>query len=92
MQDAFGIAAFRSRQQVLLLESALHRDGLQASVMTTPRDVALGCGLSVRFRLEDADAVLRAIKAQRPTNLVGVYRVEPSGTRKPKLTPIAIYR
>lgn len=92
MQDTFGIAAFRSRQQVLLLESALRREGLQVSVITTPRDVALGCGLSVRFRMEDIDSVQRMIKIQRPTNLVGVYRVEPSGRGKPKLTPIAIYR
>lgn len=92
MQDAFGIAAFRSRQQVLKLESALRREGLQVSVITTPRDVALGCGLSVRFSLEDTDAVLRAIKNQHPTNLVGVYRVEPSYGRKSKLIPMALYR
>ena len=92
MQDAFGIAAFRSRQQVLKLESALRREGLQVSVITTPRDVALGCGLSVRFRLEDTAAVLRIIKSQQSTNLVGVYQVEPSVGRKSKLTPIALYR
>ncbi len=92
MQDVFGIAAFRSRQQVLLMESALRREGLPVSVITTPRDVALGCGLSVRFRMEDVSAVERVVKAQRPTNLIGIYRVEHSGRGRPQLTPIAIYR
>ena len=44
MQDQYGIAAFRSRQQVLRFEDALRREGVQTSVVTTPRAVALGCG------------------------------------------------
>ena len=92
MQESFGIAAFRSRQQVLMLESAMKKEGLNVSVITTPRDVALGCGLSVRFRMEDLNAVERLITAQRPTNLIGVYRVERAGAGKPRLTPIASYR
>lgn len=43
-EEIFGIASFRSRQQVLQLESALRRVGVPASIVTTPRDVALGCG------------------------------------------------
>ena len=92
MQEVFGIAAYRSRQQVLMLESALRRQGIPVSVITTPRDVALGCGLSVRFRMEDLDAVERIVRAQSTSNLIGLYRVEPSGRMRPKLTPIAIYR
>lgn len=92
MQEVYGIAAFRSRQQVLLLENSLRREGVGARVVTTPRDVALGCGLSVRFDMADIDRVERAIRAQRPTNLVGVYQVEHTGGGKPRLTPIAIYR
>ncbi|MGI6240249.1 MAG: DUF3343 domain-containing protein [Christensenellales bacterium] len=91
MQETFGIAAFRSRQQVLLLEAALRREGLPVSVITTPRDVALGCGLSVRFSMEDLDRVERVIAAQKPTHLVGIYRVDRIGGR-PRLSPVAIYR
>ena len=79
MEDVYGIAAFRSRQQVLFFETALRREGLAVQVITTPRDVALGCGLSVRFRIEDGPRVLRALARTRPGNLVGVYRVERRG-------------
>ena len=81
MQEIFGIAAFRSRQQVLRFEAALRREGIRAQVINTPRDVALGCGLSVRFPIEDAPQVQRVLERTRPGNLIGVYRVERSGGR-----------
>ena len=49
MNESFGLAAFRSRTQVLRMENALHRAGLSAGVIATPREIAVGCGLSVRF-------------------------------------------
>ena len=67
MQERFGIAAFRSRQQVLRLEAAL------------------GCGLSVRFEMQDAPRVLSAVNRLRPQNMIGVYDVEKTGGRA-KLT------
>ena len=45
MQSSFGIASFRSRTQVLRMESALRRAGVSVQVVSTPRDVAIGCGL-----------------------------------------------
>lgn len=40
MNDSFGLAAFRSRTQVLRMEDALHRAGLSAGVIATPREVS----------------------------------------------------
>ena len=57
MRESFGIAAFRSRQQVMRFENALRREGIFARVVTTPREVAMGCGLSVRFELNDLSRV-----------------------------------
>ena len=37
MNSSFGIAAFRSRTQVLRMEDALRRAGLSAGVISTPR-------------------------------------------------------
>ena len=37
MNPSFGIAAFRSRTQVLRMEEALRRAGLPAGVVATPR-------------------------------------------------------
>lgn len=81
MQNVYGIAAFRSRQQVLRFEDALHREGIPCGVMTTPRAVALGCGLSVRFDLDNIDRVRIVLRRENPGNLIGIYRVEYSGGR-----------
>ena len=85
MQERFGIAAFRSRQQVLKLEAALKKEGLPVRVISTPREVALGCGLSVRFETQETPRVLAAVNRLRPQNMIGVYEVENVGGRT-KLT------
>lgn len=88
MRDVYGIAAFRSRQQVLRFEDALRRAGVAAGVMTTPRAVALGCGLSVRFDLADLSRVQAVLRQENPGNLIGLYRVEQTGGR-PEIAPLA---
>ena len=81
MRDIYGVAAFRSRQQVLRFEAALNRQGIPARVVTTPRDIAMGCGLSVRFPVESLPEVRRALLTQNTSNLIGLYRAEYDGAR-----------
>ena len=81
MRDVYGVAAFRSRQQVLRFEAQLARQGVLARVVSTPRDISMGCGLSVRFPVEYHQQVRRALAQAGPTNLIGLYRVEFDGAR-----------
>ena len=81
MRETYGVAAFRSRQQVLRFEAALKRQGVPARVVTTPRDIAMGCGLSVRFPMEKLSDVRRALLTENPGNLIGLYRAEYDGMR-----------
>ena len=87
MQDAYGVAAFRSRQQVLWFESALRRRGVPVSVISTPRDISMGCGLSVRFPLSRLDDVRQALRGFNTGNLIGLYRAEYDG-RRLRVTPL----
>ena len=75
MEENFCIAAFRSRLQVMAFEEALKARGTKASFGTTPRAVALGCGLSVRFEEKDAPRVKALYQAMALGNLIGFYRV-----------------
>jgi len=75
MEENFCIAAFRSRLQVMAFEEALKARGMKASIVTTPRAVALGCGLSVRFEEKDAPRVKALYHAMALGNLIGFYRV-----------------
>lgn len=92
MNQSFGIAAFRSRTQVLRMEDALRRAGLDAGVISTPREVAMGCGLSVRFHLQDTPQVMQVYRRLNPGALVGFYRVEGYGTRALRITPLGSAR
>jgi len=87
MQESYGIAAFRSRQQVMRFEDALRRAGVNAGIVTTPREVALGCGLSVRFDLRDGERVRDIYRMVNPGNLIGFYRVDYISGR-PRVTPL----
>lgn len=73
MEERFGVAAFRGRQQVMQFERALRRAGVPAGIITTPGSIALGCGLSVRFDLKDARDVFDVYQLSRPGNLIGFY-------------------
>ncbi len=88
MESSFGIASFRSRTQVLRLEDALRRAGLNAGVISTPRGVAMGCGLSVRFDLNQTPQVMSVYRRLNPGALIGFYRVDHFGTRNMQLTPL----
>lgn len=89
MNSSFGIAAFRSRTQVLRMEDALRRAGLNAGVVSTPREVAIGCGLSVRFDLSQTQQVMSVYRRLNPGALIGFYRVDDYGTRNIRLTPLS---
>ena len=88
MQDIYGIGAFRSRQQVMRFDSALRKAGVKTQIVSTPKDVSIGCGLSVRFSLEDSRKVEKIYQQSRPGNLIGFYRVEKEGGAYPRVTPL----
>ena len=89
MNETYGVAAFRSRQQVFRFEQQLRREGItNIQIVSTPRDVAVGCGLSVRFQMQDAPAVANAVRRMPSGNLIGVYQVERQGNARPRLTAI----
>lgn len=87
----YGIASFRSRQQVFAFESALKRAGVRTQIVSTPREVALGCGLSVRFDESDTGRVIDMYRRVQPGNLIGFYRVEERMNNRPLLSPIPMY-
>ena len=81
MQEAYGVAAFRSRQHVMWFEQVLRRYGVPVSVISTPRDISMGCGVSKRFPLSRTDDVRRALREVNTSNLIGLYRAEYDGQR-----------
>ena len=69
--ESYGIAAFRSRQAVLRFEEMLRRAGVRA--------VSLGCGLSVRFPVQDMPIAAQVYRANPLHNLIGFYIAREQG-------------
>ena len=88
MEENFCIAAFSSRLQVMAFEEAVTAHGINASIVTTPRAVALGCGLSVRFEEKDAARVKALYKALGLGNLIGFYRVTRDQSGRATVRPL----
>lgn len=88
MEENFCIAAFRSRLQVMAFEEALKHKGMAASIVTTPRAVALGCGLSVRFEEADFPRVKALYQALGLGNLIGFYRVKRDQSGRASVYPM----
>ena len=88
MEENFCIAAFASRLQVMALEELLKSRGIAASIVTTPRAVALGCGLSVRFEEGDVPRVKALYQASGLGNLIGFYRVERDPAGRSQVYPL----
>lgn len=71
--EPFGFVAYRSRQQTTALEVALRSQGIQCSIINTPHEIGMGCGLSVRFNLADLRAVTATVNRLKQTALIGIY-------------------
>jgi len=85
-----GVAAFRSRQQVMHFDSALRRAGIRSDIVSTPREVSVGCGLSVAFDLKDTAAVMDVYRRARPGNLIGFYEVVRAPGQRAQVVPMSI--
>ena len=87
--DVYGIAAFRSRPQVLKYEEILARSGIASQVVSTPREIAAGCGLSLRFNISDLQKVQGVLSRSHPTNLIGLYKAERQWDGRTALTAVS---
>jgi len=87
--QSFGVAAFRSRQHTTMFENKLRDLGLPASTISTPHEITIGCGISVRFQLQNLQAVRMVLEKNRKVlnSFVGFYDARFEGV-KLKVRPL----
>jgi hypothetical protein len=74
--DSFGFAAFRSRQQSTAFQTELKKQGIHCSIINTPHEIGMGCGLSVKFSMEDLKAASLLSDRMHYNALIGFYSAE----------------
>jgi len=78
VHESYDIVAFRSRQHALHFNRLLSSQGYITHIMTTPREIAMGCGLSVKFSPQITSKVIQAYRAYS-TPIIGFFRVRMEG-------------
>lgn len=73
------IAVFKSRTQVMKFHERLQSNNIASSIINTPREAAMGCGLSVKFYTEDYHGVLNILRTENYYSFAGFFRVNESG-------------
>ncbi|HPT78336.1 MAG TPA: DUF3343 domain-containing protein [Candidatus Atribacteria bacterium] len=76
--ETFDIVAFRSRQHAIHFNQVLQEAGINAHIISTPREVALGCGISLKFSPYVTNKVISLYKAYNPP-IIGFYHVTRTG-------------
>ncbi len=84
------LAAFRSRQQVMQADSLMRRRGIATSIVTTPRAIAVGCGLSLQALEKDVEIVRDVLRKIPRDSLVGLYSFEGVSGSRVDVTPIGL--
>ncbi|MBP5308789.1 MAG: DUF3343 domain-containing protein [Clostridia bacterium] len=67
------LAVFRSRTQTRIFAEAMREHGAVCSVIQTPPEARIGCGISARFYSTDKPRAERVIRQYRLTSFNGFY-------------------
>lgn len=70
------IAVFRSRAQAIDCNSRLRSLGVPSSLINTPREANIGCGLSVKIPQNMLERAKRIIANGRYSAFYGYFRVK----------------
>ncbi len=70
------LAVFRSRSQAIDCNARLKAMGVPASIINTPREANIGCGLSVKIPINMLERVKMIIRNLNYSAFYGYYRMQ----------------
>ncbi|HZK35089.1 MAG TPA: DUF3343 domain-containing protein [Bacillota bacterium] len=76
--ESYDIVAFKSRQHAFHFNQILRDGGISTQLMSTPRGVSLGCGISIRFSTYMTQRVIGLYK-ETSIEIIGFYHIEKTG-------------
>ncbi len=76
------IFAFRSRTQSIKFSGELRNAGVNNVLISTPREVSVGCGLSVRIDESAIGAATAKLHALDFNTFIGAFRITHAGHEK----------
>lgn len=76
------IAVFVNRSQSQLFSKMLYRRGIPSSIISTPRDLGVSCGLSVRINMAHLNVARVVLRSGNYNSFKNFYRVVPISHNK----------
>lgn len=76
--ESFAVIAFRSRQHALYFSRILKQEGYESQMISTPKGISIGCGLSLRFSPHKINEIMQVYKRNK-VPIVGFYLIEKYG-------------
>ncbi|MDD4110934.1 MAG: DUF3343 domain-containing protein [Clostridia bacterium] len=83
----FGLAVFRARTETTTFASLLKSYGVRVMIISTPRQINVSCGISVRFNPDDIERARSILTRRKFNTFAGFYLVKQVGVRL-KITPL----
>ncbi|KYH29317.1 MULTISPECIES: DUF3343 domain-containing protein [Clostridium] len=80
-EEVFALVAFSSTHSAIKAEKELMRHELNVRIIPVPREITAGCGLSIRFDLNDLERVKKIIDDNN-IETSGYYHIKKVGLSK----------
>ncbi|HZJ57696.1 MAG TPA: DUF3343 domain-containing protein [Clostridia bacterium] len=77
--EEFNFISFNSRQHALYFDQLLRNAGYDSQIISTPKGVSLGCGLSLRFSPNLTGAIID-IYRRNQIPIIGFYSIRRMGS------------
>ncbi len=74
------LVIFRVRTQTIAFAQILRSYGISCSVINTPKQALVACGISVKIDERDIGSVISILQRRKFDSFVGLYRVFSSGS------------
>ena len=76
------IITFRSRNETVKFSQFLLNRGIRNSIVNTPKEVGVGCGLSVSISNDNIEIVKRLLYSVKTNSFVGFFSVKNIGGKR----------
>ena len=76
------IAVFRSRAETMRFNKEMKQIGAICTLVSTPRQAGVGCGLSVKFKKANSPYALKILRFGGYQTFAGFYEVNANGIKR----------
>jgi hypothetical protein len=83
----FGLAVFRARTETVTFANLLKSYGVNVMIISTPRQINVSCGISVRFNPDQIEIAKNILARRKFNTFGGFYLVKQVGANL-KIEPI----